>query len=326
MLLWELDQPLRDLTAITGFETAAEIYRKSFAATRALYETTRSLQLDANMHPRCSLYLAGEGMGANELLDEKRLRSRAGLPSVYLDHRILAQQFGIIREAAILSKGAAEADPILLSRGFLQSAIQLGARVYDGEAQEFHEMGREAVVGLDSRSVVSGSFVVLATGYSLPSLLKLENHRITSTWAIATAPQSRGVWPDGVLIWEAADNYSYARATVDNRIIIGGEDAEIVEPHQRDALIPVKSATLARKLVTLLPRAEPTVDFQWAGTFGKTIDSLPMIGRSPGCRRMLGAYGYGGNGITFSFLAAHIVMAIIEDRYQAWFDYFAFDR
>ncbi len=43
------------------------------------------------------------------------------------------------------------------------------------------------------------------------------------------------------LIWEASENYSYARSTPDGRIVMGGEDDDtIVEPEARDALMPVK--------------------------------------------------------------------------------------
>jgi glycine/D-amino acid oxidase-like deaminating enzyme len=253
MLLWELDKTLRDLVVSSGFETAAEIYRKSVAATRALCETTLALQFDARMYARSSLYLAAGGFGASELSEEQRLREKANLPSIYLDHRTLKQEFGITREAAILSKGAAEANPVLLAQGFLEAAIQRGASVYDGEAEEFHETGGEAVVVLDNGKIVSGDLIVLATGYSLPSFLKIGAHRITSTWAIATVPQSKRVWPGGALIWEATENYCYARATADDRIIIGGEDADIIDPDRRDALIPIKSEALAKKLAVLLP-------------------------------------------------------------------------
>ena len=86
------------------------------------------------------------------------------------------------------------------------------------------------------------------------------------------------------------------------RIIIGGEDSnDIIDPDARDALITEKSAILTKRLAALWPRAKPDIAFQWAGTFDTTADGLPLIGPVPGYKSTYAAYGYGGNGITFSF-------------------------
>jgi glycine/D-amino acid oxidase-like deaminating enzyme len=49
------------------------------------------------------------------------------------------------------------------------------------------------------------------------------------------------------------------------------------------------------------------IEFRWAGTFDTTSDGLPLIGPVPGQKGVYAAYGYGGNGITFSFLAAQLI-------------------
>jgi glycine/D-amino acid oxidase-like deaminating enzyme len=38
------------------------------------------------------------------------------------------------------------------------------------------------------------------------------------------------------------------------------------------------------------------------------------------------AYGYGGNGITFSYLASRMIGRLIEGQRLPWFDHFAIDR
>ncbi len=54
-------------------------------------------------------------------------------------------------------------------------------------------------------------------------------------------------------MWEASDPYLYMRATADQRILVGGEDAKTADPKKRDALIPEKALALMRKLKKLLP-------------------------------------------------------------------------
>ena len=55
-------------------------------------------------------------------------------------------------------------------------------------------------------------------------------------------------------------------------------------------------------------------------------DGLPLIGEVPGYPRIHAAYGYGGNGITFSFLASRLIGAMIAGRREPWHDDLAIDR
>lgn len=59
-----------------------------------------------------------------------------------------------------------------------------------------------------------------------------------STYALATRPQPRKLWPRQAFVWEASDPYLYMRTTDDGRVICGGEDEEFKDEARRDALIP----------------------------------------------------------------------------------------
>lgn len=328
MLLWEIDRSLTELTNIYGFERAANIYRRSLAATNGLVELVTTLGLPCGLRQRHSLYLAGDEVGERELLAEHTLRKRAGLPGDFLDHRGLADAFDIFREAAIVSPSSADANPLLLSKALLAAAIRNGAALFDAEALTYDNSGHTVVVGLDDGHVIEASHVVLATGYVMPDFVASDLHKVASSWAIATPPQpASALWRDGVLIWEASENYSYARSTPDGRIIMGGEDDDtIVEPDARDELMPAKAEAIRAKLHALWPKATNTTEFVWSGAFGTTSDGLPLIGRVPGHPRVHAAYGYGGNGITFSYLASRMIAASIAGNNQPWFDDFAIDR
>lgn len=328
MLQWEIDCPLSELTGFYGFERAANIYRRSLQAVTGLKSLVGSLGLGCAFRHRSSLYMAGEGTGARELLAEHALRQRAGLPGAYLDHLTLMREFGFAREAAILSPGSADADPLLLSHALIASAVANGAAIFDADAVSYDSTGKSVVVGLDNGCEIEASRVVLATGYVMPDFVRTEMHKTASSWAIATPPQNPdALWRDGVLIWEASEDYLYARTTSDNRIIIGGEDDDtIVEPEARDALMGEKSAIILKKLQALCPIANATADFVWSGAFGETEDGLPLIGEVPGYPRIHAAYGYGGNGITFSFLASRLIGTMIAGHREPWHDDLAIDR
>lgn len=328
MLLWEIDTSLARLTDLYGFEKASDIYRRSYRATQLLCETLLALPESPHFLTRNSLYLAAAEIGDNELRAEMTLRHRAGLPGDYLDYRALLQQFGIAREAALLSPGSAEADPRLMVDAFLRLASERGVRVFEDDATVFHTAPGCAAVELGSGHAIEARHVVLATGYALPDMLRSDLHRVTSSWAIATQPQNAAsLWPGPALIWEASTNYIYARTTQDRRIVIGGEDDDRVSSQEdRDRLTPDKAAALRKKLKALWPAAEGDIEYAWSGAFGVTRDGLPMIGKISGYPGFYAAYGYGGNGITFSFLAAEIIAALIRGEYRPWFDHFAVDR
>ncbi len=327
MLQWEIDCPLAELTNYYGFDQAASIYRRSLAAVQGLTGLVQSLQIPCLYRPRSTLYITSDDGSSSELLAEYDLRQRAGLPGQFLQHRDLLSNFGIDRAAAILSPGSADADPLLLSWGLLKTAIGQGAKLIDAMATAYHASSNAVVVETDGAFVIEARHVILATGYVMPDFVGSALHSTASSWAIATEPQrDENLWPGGELIWEASESYLYARTTRDGRIIIGGGDDETVDPAARDAKSPEKEAFLIDSLRRLWPAADPTIAYSWSGAFGETEDGLPLIGEVPGYPRMLAAYGYGGNGITFSFMASRILAALCGGQRESWFDAFALDR
>lgn len=328
MLLWEIDRPLGSLADLYGFERAADIYRRSLRAVSGLQALIGARGVRCALRARHSLYLAAGAIGSRELLAEHALRRRAGLPGDFLDFRTLRGEFDIDREAAILSSGSADVDPLCLAHGLMASAVARGACLYEGDAVEFSRGGQGVTVILDNGHLIEARWAVLATGYVMPSFVGSDLHSLASSWAVATPVQPPGGrWRDGALIWEASERYLYARTTVDHRIIVGGEDEDaMTSPEDRDRAMPRKTAAILAKLGALFPRADAQAEMTWSGVFGKTVDGLPLIGAVPGHPCVLAAYGYGGNGITFSFIAARLIGGLVVGRHEAWYDDFRFDR
>jgi glycine/D-amino acid oxidase-like deaminating enzyme len=85
-------------------------------------------------------------------------------------------------------------------------------------------------------------------------------------------------------------------------------------------------AALKDHLKALWPHASDQVDSRWSGAFDTTPDGLPLIGRVPGCNNIFAAFGYGGNGITFSFLAAELLATMFAGGSPPLLDDLAIDR
>jgi glycine/D-amino acid oxidase-like deaminating enzyme len=315
LLLFEIDTPLIHLKRKLGAQPAERAWLRSKGALDALYQLTRREKIDASMSLHPSVYLAGSILDASGLAKEVRARERLGLPSRHLDRSALRSCFGLSRSAAILSDNNIAADPRALASGFLRRALQLGTKLFAPHEIVDIQSGRHAALAVTKdRFTIESRQIVLCTGYELPKIVPVHGHSIVSTWVIATKPQPKDLWPDECFIWEAADPYLYLRATVDGRIICGGEDEEFADEARRDAQLNKKAKVLEKKLAKMLPKVDPHAEFAWTASFGQSNTGLPSIGPIPGHSRCYAVLGYGGNGITFSMLAAQLVSASIGGR------------
>ncbi|MHC2335364.1 glycine/D-amino acid oxidase-like deaminating enzyme [Bradyrhizobium sp. USDA 4454] len=283
MLLWEIDRPLFELAQLYGFEKAVRCYRASHHAAQGLLSLVAHHGIACQVRRRLSLYLAVDN-SPKRVQDEYASRGRADLPSLYLDHSALLQRFGIARAGALLSRDAADADPVLLTHGLLNIFLRRGARLLKANAVAYDSAARSVTVGLESGLSIDARQVVLATGYVMPDIVWAAAQQSASSWAIATRRQPGHLWPEQALIWEASRNYHYARTTADGRIILGGEDdGALIETDARDDATPAKVRALKDYLKALWPHASDQLEFHWSGAFDTTQDGLPLIGAVPGC-------------------------------------------
>ena len=157
---------------------------------------------------------------------------------------------------------------------------------------------------------IQAAKVVFATGYETQHYLKQKMATLHSTFALVSEPTPIAIAiKDAYLLWETARPYFYLRATADNRLILGGGDEPFRNPQKRDRLIAKKSKQLLKLFTLFYPDfPQPEIAFAWAGTFGETKDGLAYIGESPELPNSYFALGYGGNGITYSMIAARIIL------------------
>jgi len=315
LMQFELDTPLLELRRLVGKRKADRTWQASRDAVNELRTRAHRLGINAALHTRPSLYLAGDVLDARGLRQEAAARQRTGLSSEYLDWRALRHHFEINREAALLSHGNAEANPVALAAGFLRRAIHDGARFHAPHEIVEMEAGRQGITLLGHDGIeLHARHVVLCTGYEMAKIVPPGGNHTISTWAMATAPQPEMLWPQRALVWEASSPYLYLRTTADGRVICGGEDERFASATARDAKISAKARTLEKRLHVLFPRLDYKAAFAWSGSFGTGRHSLPTIGAIPGHPRCHVVMGYGGNGITFSMLGAQVTTAAIMGR------------
>lgn len=329
LLLYETDTSLVELTRRHGATQAARVYTLGRRAIREIGAIARYVGRNCGFKRKKSLYVASDTAGLAELKAELKLRRRVGFPGSLLNRRQLRAQFGLKFPGALYSPGCAQVDAMALSQGLLARHTARGKlRVFQTTRIARVTSSAQGVrLRTTSRRIIRARYAIIATGYEAAPFVRTNTVKLHSSYVIASQPLPAAMhWKDRCLIWETARPYFYLRTTADGRILMGGEDEPFSDPGRRDALLPAKTRTLARRFHQLFPHIPLQVDFAWTGTFGESEDGLPFIGAKSGSPRVLYALGYGGNGITFGQIAATLLSRMCQGEQPRDAKLFRFDR
>jgi glycine/D-amino acid oxidase-like deaminating enzyme len=239
---------------------------------------------------------------------------------------------GIPARAAIRTRGNAQFDPYRASLGVLASAVDAGAQVFERSQVRRIDVTRTGVCVRTAGGTLDARRVIIATGYATREFRPLAGRfRMYWTYVLASerirAKQRDELGLSDVMIWDTERPYHYARWTPDRRLLLGGGDRLVRPGPGRTRQFQAATAEVREYFESLLP-ALATIETAsaWEGRFAMTSDSLPYVGPH---RRYPGhwfALGYGGNGMTFGFLAARLLLERWQGIRSQDHQLFAFDR
>ena len=314
MIQHEIDVPLHQLQKLIGEEQANRAWQRSAKAVLKLEDIVRSLEISCSMKRKKALYLAGDQVGSRGLNTEIEARKNAGIEARFIDKTELKKLYGIERTGAILSDISASANPGQLTAGLLRYAAKQGAEIVSGvEITDMKSLGQEVVLATGEGKLICAENVVFCTGYEFLKNVANKKHEIISTWAMASKAEiPLPEWLNDHILWEASDPYLYLRTDSQGRLIVGGEDEENAYAYQSEDKLHAKTKTIREKVSSLLGCEIGAAEYRWAAAFGTTTTGLPLIGPVPEMQNVYCVMGFGGNGITFSQIAAEIVAAAIN--------------
>jgi glycine/D-amino acid oxidase-like deaminating enzyme len=309
LLQYEIDTPLVELIAKVGEAAAVHAYRRGIQAIDELEELASGLAAQVSFVRRKSLYLASLASDVPELRTEYDCRRAFGFEVAYLEPELVRELANFNAPGAILTSVAAEINPLALTSELLQRAASLGAAIH---GQTFVQEVEENPLGVTLRTAsgtIEAQAVIYATGYEASESLGFSPGRLRSTFALAAKMKSTATTcPPQFLLWETARPYFYSRYAYDNQyLVIGGEDIAGPEEHADRKLLAQKTERLVQDFERRFPECRVEPEYAWAGTFAETKDGLAYIGTLPKRERSFAALGYGGNGITFSMIAARLI-------------------
>ena len=328
LLQYELDTPLYKLISQVGRQSAVRAFTLCSESIDHLEVIASKIKFP-HFERRNSLYFAASIKDVDGLKREYHTRKNAGFSVDYLENGAIRKQYGFSSPGGILSRQGAQTDAYLLTHVLLQNSIQHGLKVFDRTRVSKIEYQRNGVKLITMNGpIITARRMVNASGYEITEFIDKKIVSLHSTYALVSeniSPQ-KALWKDKALLWNTADPYLYIRMTRDNRIMVGGRDELFYNPARRDKLINRKSTLLKKDFAKLFPHIDLLPEFRWAGTFGSTRDALPYIGMYDKTPHTYYALGFGGNGITFSLIAAKIIRDLMTGRKNKDVDLFSFNR
>jgi glycine/D-amino acid oxidase-like deaminating enzyme len=329
LLMQEPDEDFGALRERYGTAATTRIWSRSRQANRDFIETLTRLRVRCDLRSRDSVYYTSDE--SRRLEHELRMRQRAGLGGRWLNEAALAR-IANIAGTAIQTTGDAEANPYRVCIGLLRAAETHGARIFEHtRVTRIDTSGRDVVVHAGAGRIHAQQ-VIVATGYATPEFKPLlSRFAMQHTYVLATAPLSltrrRRIGLSDVMLWDTGRPYHYARWTIDGRLILGGGDRPRVSGRARVRAFREGASSVRDYFTRLYPSlADTTFDYAWEGLFATTRDGLPYIGPHRRYPRHLFALGYGGNGMTFGFLAAQLIRERLVDGVTTDHELFAFGR
>lgn len=328
LLQYEIDVPLCELKKTIGLENAVTAYKLGVEAIDSLQQIVNEIGY-GDFETKKSLYYAAKKKDDSFIKEEYQIRKENGLDVTLLSAADIDSMFHFKSTSGILSGKAAQTNAYCFTHALHQFNIKNGCKVYERtEATEIIHNEKDVQLTTKNGYKLGCKKLVYATGYEAVNYVDRKIVKLNSTFAICSEPmqpdQIPGIWE--ALIWNTADPYLYMRTTIDNRIILGGRDEKFYNPVKRDKLLQKKQAQLEEDFLKLFPSAKFETAFSWTGTFGTTEDGLPFIGEYKKLPNSYFALGFGGNGITFSLMAAKYISETYVDANKKIPAIFSFER
>lgn len=327
LLQYEIDIRLADLTDLIGKDKAERAYHLCNYAIKELEKIARKLKF-SDFEFKKSLYFAAYKKHLPLLTKEFLARKQAGFKVKYLDQEQLKIEYGFSAPGAILSDHGAQTDAYKLTHALLQYKKNEDYAVFDrSPVTDIKHRKNSVELTSENGRRISAKKIIYATGYESVHYIKEKIVELKSTYAVISEQfNEHRFWKDNVMLWNTADPYLYLRTTTDGRIVIGGRDENYYDPRRRDKLLKRKSVQLQSDVRKMFPQFDFKKEFCWTGTFGSTKDGLPFIGEYKSLPNSYFALGFGGNGITFSLIAAEIITDLIQGKPNKDAALFSFDR
>jgi glycine/D-amino acid oxidase-like deaminating enzyme len=234
-------------------------------------------------------------------------------------------------DSPVLGRGVfvpdfATVQPARLALGLRRRLIERGAQIYEHSRVRALRAERASVVAETAGGSVRAGAAVLAVGPSARSLRPLRSRlSVTSSHIVLTEPLPDVLdeigWTGGECITDGRTLLHYFRTTRDDRIAFGWGGGRLAyggRVNGRIEVDPGVAASTGRHLLRIFPMLEGrAITHAWGGPIDVSPSHIPQVGTLPGSPVHF-AFGFTGNGVGPTRLAARALASLALDRRDRW--------
>ena len=205
-------------------------------------------------------------------------------------------------------------NPAKLARGLKDVAERMGVKIYEQTPLEELIDGNPVTLRTPQGSIKARQVVLGLNGFGASVGFKKSRILPVHTYIVLTEPLSDAQldavgWREKRASLETARNFiHYTRLTADNRILFGGEDAELFYGGAYDDYFERCFTDLKRAFRTFFPPLKDVkFTHEWGGVLGVTMDMFPTFGVGGDHKNIYHAAGYSGHGVSLANYAGKVL-------------------
>lgn len=311
LLGWDLLHTARKL----GEESAGRAYRFMYAAVEHVKRTVAEHAIDCDLETTGYLLLNTCPARARRARREIALAHRLGFAHEWLEGAALGEYIrGRHFQSGVFDPKPCVLNPAKLARGMKDIVERLGVRVFEQTPLDVLRDGEPVELRTPGGRIRARHAVMAVNGYGA-SLGFLESRILpVHTYIVLTEPltdeQLESVaWQAKRASLETARNFiHYFRLTADNRILFGGNDAQLYwrgRYYDHDSSLTEALKARFREYFPALRGVRFT--HEWGGVLGVTLDMFPTFGIGGANRSVSFAAGYSGHGVALANYAGAVL-------------------
>ena len=228
----------------------------------------------------------------------------------------------------VLVPDFATVQPARLALGLRRRLLERGVQVFERSRVRAlrTEQGGRSVLAETAAGRVRASAAVLAIGPAARSLRPLRSRlSVTSSHVVLTEPVpdllEKIGWTGGECITDGRTLLHYFRTTRDGRIAFGWGGGRLAYGSRLNGRVEVDRDTAAetrRHLLRIFPALEGrAITHAWGGPIDVSPSHVAQVGTLPGGPVHF-AFGFTGNGVGPTHLAARALASLALDRRDSW--------
>lgn len=324
LLQYETDKGLAESE---NAEPVLQCYHDNIRAINDLRKIVLQHEIACEWKDTDNLCLAFNNDQKEGLIAEYDAQREAGFACELISGHPLNEVYGLNAEYAMSTGNGASVNAAKLVTGLLNVYLNNGGVYLDhSRLLNYQDVKDKILCQLkndDNETVINAGNLIIATGYH-KQFLPAGNLQIRNTFftRIITDEDYRMFTGN---IWDCNDPYFYMRGEGLRSFLLGGLDEDFNLPLS-EIKLRHKEEKLRRYFHTISGITQFHMEFMKACRFISTEDGLPVIGPLPEAGNVINAFGFGGNGIVFSAIAARLIKEYLTGKSTSFPERYSMNR